>query len=128
MLVFFAALQQFGGYTSLPSTDSASVPGEIRPSSVTGSYLHYPLIMPILAAFLLQLYMYERKRSLLVISIVDLLFTVLSLSRSGDFILIAGFLLVFGASTSLKQRLALIYSALVAIVLFTTILSRLDVS
>lgn len=78
-------------------------PTIIRPSSLTGSYLHYPLVMPLLAVFLLRP---PRRRWHLLVASVFLVSPVLALSRSGTLLsgMFLGLLLLRHAASVLRKR------------------------
>jgi hypothetical protein len=79
-----------GLFSVFSGSDFYSVAGHLRPASLTGSYLHYPLA---LSALFFPMIQYSQRRRLTASSMWILagLALLLSLSRSGLFILLAGF-------------------------------------
>ncbi|SOE00369.1 O-antigen ligase family protein [Blastococcus haudaquaticus] len=89
-IVIVALFQQYTSlFGYLPGNDTFSVAGYIRPASITGSYLHYPLA---LAVLLFPLFQYSARRSTIsfLVGAIGTVALVLSLSRSGLLILIGG--------------------------------------
>lgn len=104
-LVAVAMLQQYFGYASLPGSDLASIGGSVRPASLTGSFLHYPIALSILFFMITGLYLRERRRYLFFVAIVDAASIVLSYSRSGMMILALGILLAGMLAPSVGRQL-----------------------
>lgn len=82
-LVGVALAQQFLGWHGLPGNDSGTFGSTLRPASLTGSFLHYPIALAILAYVLLGIFMQTRQRGYLWIGLIGVAGVVLSLSRSG---------------------------------------------
>ncbi len=94
LLVFIAFAQQYGNtFTNLPGFTEV-FDGKVRPPSLTGSYLHYPLVLPVLSFIVLQIFFIEKSYFLLASALSGFLGTFLSYSRSGMMIII-GTLLCF---------------------------------
>ena len=89
VLVIVAFLQQL---------DIIDMPGDslteiLRPSSITGSYLHYPIVMAILSIIFIQSASILRKKRYMFMSILCPISVFISFSRSG--MMIIGLSLVF---------------------------------
>ncbi len=89
VLVIVAFLQQL---------DIIDMPGDslteiLRPSSITGSYLHYPIVMAILSIIFIQSASILRKKRYMLMSILCPISVFISFSRSG--MMIIGLSLVF---------------------------------
>lgn len=94
ILVLVGAYQQILVSEVLPGT--TYVLGElIRPSSTTGSYLHYPLILVVLSSILLGLSIKPFNLKYFLIALCGVVGVFFSFSRSGNMILIFSFLLFF---------------------------------
>src|SRR5690606_28570069 len=114
-LLAVAVLQQFGGFSLLPGNDRGTFGGgAVRPASLTGSYLHYPLCAAVLTFAAAGLAQARRSRVLAVLAVVGFLAVVVSYSRSGMLIVGAGAVLaaVFAPGTGGKLRL--LYLGIVA--------------
>ncbi|PJI94723.1 O-antigen ligase-like membrane protein [Luteimicrobium subarcticum] len=115
-LVGTALLQQFRGWSVLPSSDEASLGGTVRPASLTGSYLHYPLAAALLTFLLLEVYRRGRRTYVLAAAALALAGVVLSYSRSGYLVLAAGGLFYLLSARDLGARLRLVGAGVLAFV------------
>ncbi|MBV4422913.1 O-antigen ligase family protein [Clostridium tyrobutyricum] len=87
MLEFVAFAQEFlGKFAFLPG----STLGLARPQSLTGSYLHYPIILVLLGFILIQCYASEKRIIYGIFGIISFVMCILSFSRSAAFILLGG--------------------------------------
>jgi len=94
---------------TFPGSDLASMGGLVRPSSMTGNYLHYPLFIAMLV-FVFMEFWSSRKR--LVHGLLAGLFAlaiVLSFSRSGAMILALGFVAYVFTARRLSTRIRYVY-------------------
>jgi len=89
LLVIVAVLQQLGIISKLPGISWVS--GMVRPSSLSGSYLHYPLIIVLLGFLLLEIYVHSNKKFHLFAAVVSFVGVFISMSRSGNMIMWLGF-------------------------------------
>lgn len=108
-LMVVALLQQFGGLTLFPGSDRGSFgAAALRPSSLTGSYLHYPITLALLSFVLLGIWA-NRKRSIyLVFGIAGMACVVVSYSRSGIVLVGVGLLVAVLLSAHTGARIRLI--------------------
>ena len=97
ILFGFACLQQVG-ITKLPG-ETLTFTDKIRPSSTTGSYLHYPLFMALLAAVLISI-----KKRVEFASMICLASVFIAFSRSGMMLVVLSFLFLAFYSF-LKKRI-----------------------
>lgn len=88
ILLSVSVLQQYE-ILSLPGDNYFNV---VRPSSLTGSYLHYPIIIAILAIIFMQGYLNLKKIHFLYLSIALTIGVILSYSRSGMLIILISYL------------------------------------
>lgn len=103
-----AVLQQFGRWRLLPGTDAGTFRtsgGALRPSGLTGAFLHYPIMLALLAFILLALYVARRHWIYLVTAILAIAAVVASYSRSGIVLVIVGLVLGIAALAVLGRRL-----------------------
>ncbi len=114
VLVAFALLQQLAGFSALPGVDRGSLGDTARPSSLTGSFLHYPLCAAVLTFASAGIAQVRRSRWYAAVAVVGAAAVLLSYSRSGMLVVLAGALLggVFAPGAGAKLRTA--YLALVA--------------
>jgi hypothetical protein len=110
--VVVGLLQQRNIFLDLfPGSDLTSMDGMVRPSAMTGSYLHYPLFVAMLVFVFLE---FARARNRVVHGMVAGLFVVaivLSFSRSGVMILALGVLSYVFTARSVSTRLRYAYWA-----------------
>ncbi|MBU3629313.1 O-antigen ligase [Polynucleobacter sp. AP-Reno-20A-A9] len=94
LLIFVALLQQLNlNFIDMPG---GTTPFEfIRPQSLTGSFLHYPLIISISSLIFLDKYLKCKKLIFCVAYFISFAAVIFSLSRSGMFITILGSLLLY---------------------------------
>lgn len=114
LLVAVASLQQFRGFSALPGSDFASMGGAVRPASLTGSYLHYPLALSLLAFLLIGLFTRERRAYLLIAAVLNVFAVVAGFSRSGMMILALGAAIYVVLLSENRIRLRLIYFGCIA--------------
>ncbi|GAB3248700.1 O-antigen ligase family protein [Nocardioides dilutus] len=119
-LLAVAALQQFASDPfALPGNDTSSLSGAVRPSSLTGSYLHYPLVMALLAVVFAQFYITTRRIRSVLMAAVCALGVVVSYSRSGAMILalavIIFFFIVGGSRARARYVIVTAYVAIPAL-------------
>lgn len=89
--VAVALLQQRGLLLdTFPGSDLASMGGLVRPSGLTGNYLHYPLFVAMLVFVFLELWTVRRRAVHGVLAGLFAVAVVLSFSRSGAMILVLG--------------------------------------
>lgn len=86
ILILTASAQQLG-LLILPG--DTQIFGLIRPSSITGSYLHYPIVISLFAFLLLQKYVLSNSKIYLYIGISCALAPFIAFSRSGMIIILA---------------------------------------
>lgn len=91
ILGIVAILQQNRIITNLPGITWHNE--DIRPSSLSGSYLHYPLIISVLSCVLLEIGNKLNNMRYMIISLFGMLLTITSYSRSGQMILVFTFIL-----------------------------------
>ena len=94
---------------TFPGSDLASMGGLVRPSSMTGNYLHYPLFIAMLV-FVFMEFWSSRKRP--VYGVLAGLFAfaiVLSFSRSGAMILVLGLVAYVFTARRLSTRVQYVY-------------------
>lgn len=113
VLVGVAILQQYVGLDQFPGSDRASLGGTVRPASLTGSYLHYPLAVAILLIILAGLYVRQRRRYLLVGATVATCAVLMSFSRSGMMIVALTAAIGLLMLHTLSARLKLVYLGVV---------------
>lgn len=117
-LVGVATVQQLGGLAILPGSDTASLGGQVRPSSLTGSYLHYPLCAAVLTFVFAAVFAASRKRAYGLLALLGGAAVVVSYSRSGMMIIGVGLLLVGvlspGSGAKLRAAYVLAVAGLVA--------------
>lgn len=120
VLVTVAFLQQHQSLELFPGSDYGTFGTTARPSSLTGSFLHYPLVTSLLTFIFLGLYGQQRNKLYLIAGLVAIAGTFSSYSRSGMVLtlvgLVAGTLMSRGVNS--KIRLVLGFAAGVPAFLF----------
>lgn len=122
ILFVMAMLQQFKIIDLPGATPAYGIPGDLaRPSSLTGSYLHYPLVMVLLGVFLQSL---KQKTSLVAILAFSSVFV--AFSRSGMMLVATHCLLiflygVFNDTLRFRVRSIMISLITIVVVLFISI-------
>ena len=96
-----------------PGSDLASGGGIVRPAGLTGSYLHYPLLLSLICFAFLQAWVSTRRRWYGVLTVVVGLAAVLSFSRSGAVILFVGILSYVVLSSNVGQRIRMGFALVV---------------
>lgn len=115
ILILVAILQQYQIETSLPGI---TVFPDIRPSSLTGSYLHYPLIISLFFFYFMQCWFTNKKlRDLLFVILVSIAI-IISYSRSGMMLILVGliFNLLFRKEILDKKIMRLILVLFIAFI------------
>ncbi|WP_170176935.1 O-antigen ligase family protein [Myceligenerans xiligouense] len=103
-------LDVFGG------SDLSSLGGTVRPAALTGSYLHYPLMISLICFAFVQAWVSTRRRWYGIVALVLAAAVAASYSRSGMVILAGGVLCHFVLSSGLGRRIRLGFAILVAAV------------
>lgn len=121
-LVLVGFLQQLQIINFLPGI---TLYPDIRPSSLTGSYLHYPLILSFFVFYFIQSWVINKKLIDLVLTFLSLLAVITSYSRSGMLLIAVGigFYLIFNKEKKDKKVLKL---SMIIIVGFVLIMVNLD--
>lgn len=108
LLITVAVGQQFLGVDfATEGADSLSIEGSFRPSSLTGSYLHYPLVVSVWGIALLQVASVAGSASVRIIAIVALVSPFVAFSRSGMLIVIASVVFYATSRKSFTKRRSL---------------------
>ncbi|WP_407732948.1 O-antigen ligase family protein [Pseudomonas citronellolis] len=102
-LVIFSSLQQLNIITSLPGTSWLN--DSTRPSSITGSYLHYPIVLFLLSFICLESAAEQRSRVTYALGSALIVFALLSYSRSAFLMLIIGFSYFLTVNSYRKKNL-----------------------
>lgn len=109
--VIAATAQQTGlPLDTLPGSDIASLGGLVRPSGLSGSFLHYPLFIALTFFVFAQLWSIHRRAIHGLLATVFAVAVVASLSRSGAMILILGVAALLITARSGKQLMRLIFA------------------
>lgn len=123
-LVLVAVAQQYGGFTLLPGGDLGTFGSLLRPASLTGSFLHYPIVASLLVFLLLGIGAQLKKPFYAVIALVVAVGVFASLSRSALVILAVGLVVGIVRTRRLSSRLRLVSliagGGLVFLILFPT--------
>ncbi|MCR2825899.1 O-antigen ligase family protein [Microbacterium sp. zg.Y909] len=106
--------QQRLGWSFASGSDQASVEALVRPAGLTGSYLHYPLVLAVLAFMLFGVWMRGRSSLAILGSGVAVMGVLLSYSRSGMMILAFTLLFALLFSRTASTRLATVIVGLLA--------------
>ncbi|GHH76491.1 hypothetical protein GCM10017772_35280 [Promicromonospora soli] len=88
----------------LPGSDMASLGGLVRPSSLSGSFLHYPLFISLVFFVFAQLWSSRRRAVYGLLAAAFAVAVVVSFSRSGAMILILGIAAFAVTSRNVSQR------------------------
>lgn len=122
LLVVVALAQQFAHLSILPGSDLGTFGSFLRPSSLTGSFLHYPISAALMMFMLFGIASQTAKKRYGVAAAFLALGIVASLSRSGIVIMAVGLIVVLLRSPSIGGRLrivvVLLLGAVVAAVAF----------
>ncbi|MFC8732583.1 O-antigen ligase family protein [Luteimicrobium sp. NPDC057192] len=113
-LVGTAFVQQLTGWDALPASDEASLGGTVRPASLTGSFLHYPLTTSLLFFLLLEAHRRTHRQYVLLAALLAGVGTVTSYSRSGYLVLAAGGLFYLVSARDIAARMRLVGAAVLA--------------
>lgn len=90
-----------------PGSDLASLGGTVRPAALTGSYLHYPLMVSLICFAFVQTWASTRRSWHGIMALILAVAVAASFSRSGMVILAGGALCYFALSSSFNQRIRL---------------------
>lgn len=125
ILSLVAFLQQNAGLLLFLPGQTYTFGSRIRPSSLTGSYLHYPIVLVLLGFLMLQIFVFSKKRIHCIFSLIAFMMCILSFSRSGAFILFATigiwFLAKFKKINKIKLKKVIsmpIFLVFIAIILY----------
>ncbi|GAB3600206.1 hypothetical protein GCM10027408_25430 [Microbacterium tumbae] len=102
VMMAVALLQQFVGLSVFSGTDLGTFRTEVRPSAMTGSFLHYPIALAIVSFVVLGIYEAKRHWIYLTTGIAGMACVVVSYSRSGMVIVIAGLAFALVLSRNLR--------------------------
>jgi hypothetical protein len=107
----------------LPGSDLASLGGLVRPSSLSGSFLHYPLFISLIFFVFAQLWSSRRRAIYGLLAAVFAVAVVVSFSRSGAMILILGIAAFAVTSRSASQRARFLFAG-ISLALVISLLMR----
>ncbi|WP_454860206.1 O-antigen ligase family protein [Promicromonospora soli] len=96
----------------LPGSDLASLGGLVRPSSLSGSFLHYPLFISLVFFVFVQLWSSRRRAIYGLLAAVFAVAVVVSFSRSGAMILIFGIAGFAVTSRNASQRVRFLFAGI----------------
>jgi hypothetical protein len=117
ILVVVATAQQLEVSSFVfPGSDAASLDGTIRPASLTGSYLHYPLVICMFPFIFGQYFLEKRKIRYLLLAAFFAVAVVISYSRSGEMVLALGLLIFFFTASRTSTRVNLVFLGLLGLV------------
>ena len=105
VLVTVGYLQQLG-FVELPGMSMYTI---LRPSSLTGSYLHYPIVIAVLTIIFVQAATILKQNRYIFMSILCSISVFFSLSRSGMMILVFSIIIYFFLYVSSLQYKIMIY-------------------
>jgi O-Antigen ligase len=109
-----AFAQQLGMPLFLEGTLINYQNGQLRPSSLTGSSLHYPLFITLLGAIVLQFGISAKKKIITALGIIFILAPFFAFSRSGILIVVASvFLIFFSGSIKLFSRFKFLFACVI---------------
>ena len=94
---------------AFPGSDLASMGGLVRPSAMTGTYLHYPLIIAMLVFVFLEFWQTRKRQVHALVAGALAVAVVLSFSRSGVMILALGLVAYAFTTKSASTRLRYAY-------------------
>lgn len=121
--VAVATAQQVGFLQeAFPGIDTGSMGGLVRPSGMTGSYLHYPLFISLLAFVFMQLWHSRRRKVHLALALLFAAAVVISFSRSGVMILGLGAAAAAVTAKGSGQRVRLVYLGVAASIFLPLVL------
>lgn len=98
----------------LPGSDMASLGGLVRPSGLSGSFLHYPLFISLAFFVFAQLWSSHRRVVHGLLAVVFAVAVVASFSRSGAMILILGTAAFAITSRGTSQRIRFLFAGIAA--------------
>lgn len=117
VLLVFGIAQQFLHTLYFPGMSEISL--ALRPSSLTGSYLHYPIILSIIGLISFN----NRLNSIKIMGLLMLLGVFLTYSRSGMFIIVFTLIvnsLLMLRSKAMQNRVLISYVSMVFIIFFVS--------
>lgn len=120
ILVLVAILQQVGFFPELPGISWYG--GVIRPSSLTGSMLHYPIIISIMSLVLLNAALCGWGRIYGVIAGIGILAVFVSFSRSGILIILVA--LAWLGARVINKRILLVLAGLAFVAVLGFLIAR----
>jgi len=120
-----ALAQSVFGANILPGADTASLNGDVRPSSITGAFLHYPITLALVSFILLGLYVQTKVKAYAALGAASATMVILSFSRSGVLLLVAGVIAAALLSSRKVHALALASTIIAVGCLFGPDLARL---
>ncbi|PUB27779.1 hypothetical protein C8K30_104229 [Promicromonospora sp. AC04] len=94
---------------TFPGSDLASMGGLVRPSSMTGNYLHYPLFIAMLVFVFMEFWSSRKRPVYAVLAGLFAIAIVVSFSRSGAMILALGFVAYVFTARRLSTRIRYVY-------------------
>jgi hypothetical protein len=113
--VVAASAQQMGLLLDvLPGSDMASLGGLVRPSGLSGSFLHYPLFISLAFFVFAQLWSSRRRVVYGLLAAVFAVAVVVSFSRSGAMILVLGTAALAITSRGTSQRIRFLFAGIAA--------------
>jgi hypothetical protein len=98
----------------LPGSDMASLGGLVRPSGLSGSFLHYPLFISLAFFVFAQLWSSRRRVVYGLLAAVFAVAVVVSFSRSGAMILVLGTAALAITSRGTSQRIRFLFAGIAA--------------
>lgn len=117
IMIAVAVSQQYLGFRAFPGSDSGTFGTTLRPASLTGSFLHYPIALSLLAFALLGIYAQTRRSSYLIVGLLSFGGVAFSLSRSGLVLCVVGLAVGFVLMRDLNGKLKLIAVAVLGVLL-----------
>lgn len=117
LLVGVAFIQQYGGYDKLPGGDYGTFGSVLRPASLTGSFLHYPIVCAVIAFVLIGIGAQTKRPIYVVFGAIAMLGVAVSLSRSGILILGVGLVaaMVLAGRIGAMLKIAMSIAAVAAV-------------
>ncbi|WP_036964177.1 O-antigen ligase family protein [Promicromonospora kroppenstedtii] len=108
---------------TFPGSDLASMGGLVRPSALSGNYLHYPLFVALLVFVFLELWTVLRRPVHAVLAVLFAVAVVLSFSRSGAMILALGCAAYVVTARRAATRIRYVYWGSGALLVMAAVLS-----
>jgi hypothetical protein len=121
ILIFVALLQENDILLAIPFDNSFLK----RPSSITGSYLHYPIVLSMISILFLAIWVNNNKKSIfLLLYFIGFIFTFFIYSRYGIMQVVLGLLLI---KTYKKKVIFVSFIAIIFIILFDCVVKYLSI-